>query len=98
MRIELESLVWDRKVLQDQLHTAIKECRILEAMLAEVEEENDTVISRIELLEREVVILSFFKLVFCFFWTEENLCLYSHAFWSNVGCWDLNFIHNITHL
>lgn len=67
MRIELESLVWDRKVLQDQLHTAIKECRILEAMLAEVEEENDTVISRIDLLEREVVILSFFKLVFCFF-------------------------------
>ncbi|KAG8633999.1 hypothetical protein MANES_17G002400v8 [Manihot esculenta] len=53
MRIELESLVWDRKVLQDQLHTAIKECRILEAMLAEVEEENDTVISRIDLLERE---------------------------------------------
>ncbi|XP_021647830.2 uncharacterized protein LOC110640696 isoform X2 [Hevea brasiliensis] len=53
MRIELDSLVWDRKELQHQLRTASKECRILESMLAEVEEENCAVISRIELLERE---------------------------------------------
>ncbi|KAF2316091.1 hypothetical protein GH714_040956 [Hevea brasiliensis] len=54
MRIELDSLVLDRKELQDQLHIAMKECRTLESVLAEVEEENDRVIAKIELLEGEL--------------------------------------------
>ncbi|XP_057992315.1 uncharacterized protein LOC110657160 isoform X2 [Hevea brasiliensis] len=53
MQIELDSLVLDRKELQDQLHIAMKECRTLESVLAEVEEENDRVIAKIELLEGE---------------------------------------------
>ncbi|KDP28056.1 hypothetical protein JCGZ_19464 [Jatropha curcas] len=54
MKIVLDNLVWDRKELQGKLQTAIKECRILESMLAEVEEENDRVIAKLELLEGEL--------------------------------------------
>ncbi|XP_015575106.1 uncharacterized protein LOC8280126 isoform X2 [Ricinus communis] len=53
MQIELDNLVWVRKELQHQLQTAIKECRILESMLAEVEDENETIIAKFELLESE---------------------------------------------
>ncbi|XP_055962003.1 uncharacterized protein LOC126679731 isoform X2 [Mercurialis annua] len=54
MQIELDNLAWDRKELQHQLHTSIKECRILESMLAEVEDENDNLIAKFELLQDEL--------------------------------------------
>lgn len=54
MQIELDNLIWERKELHGQLQTADKEIRILESMLAEVEEENDKAIAKIEFLEVEL--------------------------------------------
>ncbi|KAL6960227.1 hypothetical protein U1Q18_021663 [Sarracenia purpurea var. burkii] len=51
--IELENLAWNRKELQDRLQMAIKECRMMEAMLEEVEDEHDEAIVKIEILESE---------------------------------------------
>ncbi|XP_061977896.1 uncharacterized protein LOC133698827 isoform X2 [Populus nigra] len=53
MQIELDNLIWERKELHGQLQTADKEIRILESVLAEVEEENDKAIAKIEFLEVE---------------------------------------------
>lgn len=54
LQIELENLVWNRKHLEERLHMAIKECRMMEAMLEEVEDEHDEAIVKIELLERQL--------------------------------------------
>jgi len=62
MQIELDNLIWERKELHGQLQTADKEIRILESMLAEVEEENDKAIAKIEFLEVEVIALPSGKL------------------------------------
>lgn len=60
MQIELENLAWDRKELQQHLQTAIKEHKLMELILAELEEEHDKAIAKIELLEGEVKIFLFF--------------------------------------
>jgi protein-disulfide isomerase len=57
MQIELENLVWDRKELQEDLQTAMKEGKMMELILAELEEEYDKAIAKIEQLEGEVLIL-----------------------------------------
>uniref|UniRef100_A0A5B7B511 Uncharacterized protein n=1 Tax=Davidia involucrata TaxID=16924 RepID=A0A5B7B511_DAVIN len=54
MRIELENLMWGRKELEERLQMAIKEYRMMEVMLAELEEEHEQAIVKIELLEREL--------------------------------------------
>lgn len=54
MQLELETLVWDRKELEGHFQTAIKECKIMESMLAELEDENDKARAKIELLEGKV--------------------------------------------
>ncbi|KAK9218615.1 hypothetical protein WN943_007252 [Citrus x changshan-huyou] len=54
MQLELENLVWDRKILEDHLQAAIRERKILESMFAELEDEHDKAIEKIELLEREL--------------------------------------------
>ena len=54
LQIELENLMWNRKELEERLQMAIKECRMMEIMLAEVEDEQDEAIVKIEMLEREV--------------------------------------------
>ena len=54
LQIELENLMWNRKELEERLQMAIKECRMMETMLAEVEDEQDEAIVKIEMLEREV--------------------------------------------
>ncbi|XP_077234244.1 uncharacterized protein LOC143876437 [Tasmannia lanceolata] len=54
MQIQLESLVWENKELEEQLQIAIKDSRIMETMLAEIEEEHDNTISQIDLLENEL--------------------------------------------
>lgn len=54
MQLELENLVWDRKILEDHLQAANRECKILESMFAELEDEHDKAIEKIELLEREL--------------------------------------------
>lgn len=56
MQIELENLAWDRKQLQQHLQIAIKEHKMMELILAELEEEHDKAIAKIELLEGEVKI------------------------------------------
>ncbi|KAG6635831.1 uncharacterized protein LOC122281618 isoform X3 [Carya illinoinensis] len=53
IQIELENLEWDRKELVDDLRTAIKERKRMELILAEVEEEHDKAIAKIEQLEGE---------------------------------------------
>lgn len=58
MQLELESLVWDRKKLEDHLQAAIRERKFMESMFEELEDEHDKAIEKIELLEREVNIKS----------------------------------------
>ncbi|KAM7275897.1 hypothetical protein ACFE04_017763 [Oxalis oulophora] len=55
---DLEILLWDREQLEDYLHIANKECRIMESMLAEAEDDNDRAVTKIQLLETEVQYLS----------------------------------------
>ncbi|KAL0447638.1 UNVERIFIED_CONTAM: hypothetical protein Slati_1891700 [Sesamum latifolium] len=54
LRYELENALWDRKELEVKLHVAVKERRMMETMLMELEEEHDEAIVRIELLDGEV--------------------------------------------
>ncbi|XP_077238660.1 uncharacterized protein LOC143879881 isoform X2 [Tasmannia lanceolata] len=54
MQIQLESLVWENKELEEQLQIAIKDRAIMETLLAEIEEEHDKAISQIDLLENEL--------------------------------------------
>ncbi|KAK2661938.1 hypothetical protein Ddye_000512 [Dipteronia dyeriana] len=58
MHLQLETLVWDRKELEDRLQKAVKERGIVESMLAELEDEHDKAMAKIELLESEVNISS----------------------------------------
>lgn len=58
MQWELENLVWDRKELEDRLQIAVRECRIMESMLTELEDEHDNAMEKIEQLEGEVNIQS----------------------------------------
>ncbi|KAK8998544.1 hypothetical protein V6N11_083931 [Hibiscus sabdariffa] len=53
MQFELETLVWDRKELEEHLQAAVRESRIMESMLIELEGEHDKAVARIELLEGE---------------------------------------------
>lgn len=59
MQVELETLVWDRRELEVHLQNAIKEGKIMESMLAELEDENDNAMAKIELLEGEVNLILF---------------------------------------
>ncbi|PIN19377.1 hypothetical protein CDL12_07954 [Handroanthus impetiginosus] len=54
LKNELENVLWDREELEERLHVAIKERRMMETMLMELEEEHDEAIVKIELLESEV--------------------------------------------
>lgn len=54
MQIEMDNLIWERKEIHGQFQTSVKEIRILGSMLAEVEEENDKAIAKIELLKVEL--------------------------------------------
>ena len=47
-------MIWHTKKLEEQLQLAIKERRLMEALLAEVEDEHAEAISKMELLEGEV--------------------------------------------
>lgn len=50
----LDSLVWDRKELQEHIRIAIKEHEMMELMLGELEEEHNEAIHKIKLLENAV--------------------------------------------
>ncbi|KAK1567142.1 hypothetical protein Q3G72_008613 [Acer saccharum] len=54
MLLQLETLVWDRKEFDDRLQKAVKERRIVESMLAELEDEHDKAMAKMELLESEL--------------------------------------------
>ncbi|TXG54602.1 hypothetical protein EZV62_019858 [Acer yangbiense] len=73
MMLQLETLLWDRKELEDRLQKAVKERRIVESMLAELEDEHDKAMAKIELLESEVNISSLaLVLVFTFYEQEPS--------------------------
>ncbi|KAK9144085.1 hypothetical protein Sjap_003988 [Stephania japonica] len=54
MQIEIEYLAWDKKELQERLRAATKNCKIIESMLTELEDDHDQAIDKIELLEKEL--------------------------------------------
>lgn len=54
MRYELESLELNRKEIEENLRAAIKEYRLMEQELDELEDEHDGAITRIKKLEAEV--------------------------------------------
>jgi len=54
MQGELENLTLDNKKLEGHLQISIKEHRLMESMLSELEEDLDKAIEKIELLETEV--------------------------------------------
>lgn len=54
MQDELETILWDKKQLKERLKMVIKERRMMEVMLAELEEEHDQAIVKIEILEGEL--------------------------------------------
>ncbi|CAN8267449.1 unnamed protein product [Cochlearia groenlandica] len=54
LRYEVERLEWNRKEIEDNLRAAIKEYRIMEHELDDLEDEHDEAISRIKKLEAEV--------------------------------------------
>ncbi|XP_010676691.2 uncharacterized protein LOC104892450 isoform X1 [Beta vulgaris subsp. vulgaris] len=54
MQSELDNLSWDNDKLAAHLRVAIKEHHLMESMLAEIEEEHDKAIYKIEFLEQEV--------------------------------------------
>ncbi|WVZ13035.1 hypothetical protein V8G54_017565 [Vigna mungo] len=51
MQIELENLVREKKELQEHFQMVVKERRMVEILLAEIEEEHDMAIAKIEKLE-----------------------------------------------
>jgi hypothetical protein len=55
MQMELDNLLWDRRKLDEQLKSAFNECRLVETLLAELEDEHDEAICKMELLEGEVI-------------------------------------------
>ncbi|XP_021889886.1 uncharacterized protein LOC110808644 isoform X1 [Carica papaya] len=58
MQFEVETLLWEGQKFQENIQTVIKEHRTLGSMLAEVEEERERAIAKIEKLEDEVNNLS----------------------------------------
>lgn len=54
MQTEMESLEWNQKKLQERFQLAVKECKMMEMLLAELEEEHDLTIAKIENLEGKV--------------------------------------------
>ncbi|WMV43130.1 hypothetical protein MTR67_036515 [Solanum verrucosum] len=54
MQIEFENLVWERKQLEKKILVAIKDKKIMQAMLAELEDEHDDAIVKIEQLEDQL--------------------------------------------
>lgn len=54
MQNEMESLAWNQKKLQERFQLAVKECKMMEMLLAELEEEHDLTIAKIENLEGKV--------------------------------------------
>lgn len=57
MQTEMANLEWSHKKLQERFQMAVKECKMMEMLLAELEEEHDMAIAKIENLERKVYIL-----------------------------------------
>ncbi|PNX93985.1 hypothetical protein L195_g017150 [Trifolium pratense] len=51
MQNEMENLEWNQKKLQERFQMAVKECKMMEMLLAELEEEHDMAIAKIENLE-----------------------------------------------
>ncbi|XP_010942993.1 uncharacterized protein [Elaeis guineensis] len=53
MQIQLESLIWENKELEERLQMAVKDRRVIGTLLQEIEEENEKAFARIDLLENE---------------------------------------------
>ncbi|XP_016510532.1 uncharacterized protein LOC107827835 isoform X1 [Nicotiana tabacum] len=54
MQTEIENLLWERKELKKRLQVAIKDKKIMQVMLAELEDEHDEAILKIEQLEGQL--------------------------------------------
>ncbi|AES95465.1 hypothetical protein MtrunA17_Chr5g0408321 [Medicago truncatula] len=51
MQTEMENLEWKQNKLQERFQMALKECKMMEMLLAELEEEHDMAVAKIENLE-----------------------------------------------
>lgn len=54
MQTELENLEWDQRKLKEHYQMAVNECKMMEMLLTELEEEHDMAIAKIEKLEAKV--------------------------------------------
>ncbi|KMT12285.1 hypothetical protein BVRB_5g102260 [Beta vulgaris subsp. vulgaris] len=72
MQTEVDNLSWDNEKLAAHLRVAIKE-HLIESMLAEIEEEHDKAIYKIEFLEQEVEHLK-----------DENLTVQTKRMWDSA--------------
>ncbi|KAK9095708.1 hypothetical protein Scep_027177 [Stephania cephalantha] len=54
MQIEMEYIAWDKKELQERLRAATKNCKIIESMLTDLEDDHDQALDKIELLQKEL--------------------------------------------
>lgn len=54
LQIEVENLLWNHRKLEARFSLAIKERKVLESILSELEEEHDKAIVKIEHLEKQV--------------------------------------------
>ncbi|CAN6547037.1 unnamed protein product [Malus baccata var. baccata] len=82
MQIELENLAWDRKELQEHLHTATDEQRLMELILAELEGEHDKGAITFKKLSETIKQISLHDL------RTENLRLkeiQGKGYWNNKG-------------
>ncbi|OIW10751.1 hypothetical protein TanjilG_27697 [Lupinus angustifolius] len=54
MQNKLESLIWDQKELQERFQMVVKEHKMMELLVTELEEEHDMAIAKIEKLQTKV--------------------------------------------
>lgn len=54
LRTRLENMIWENKELEERLHRAVKERKITETVLEEIDDEHEKVLSRIDQLENEL--------------------------------------------
>ncbi|KAG8053863.1 hypothetical protein GUJ93_ZPchr0001g32129 [Zizania palustris] len=57
MQRQMERLVWENRELDDKLNAALRENRVMEEILDEMEEEHDDAFARITLLEKQLKVL-----------------------------------------
>lgn len=72
---ELENVGWERRKLEKHLQTAVKEHRMMELIFADLEDQLDKAIAKIQILQDEVVKLTFHDSSSFWFFVSQQLFL-----------------------